>query len=337
MKKIGFIAGFIFLVSFGFVSNSYRDYLPSHSSTQIIEHGFYTLSFDSNYNHANWVAYQISTSTAFGNTKRSNNFREDPKIPNSRLKPVYTNSGYDRGHLCPAGSMAFNKTAMSQSFYMSNMSPQLPGFNRGVWKRLETQVRIWGYEYDTIYVVTGPVLTEFIDTIGNIPVPKYYYKVIVDLKTPEPKAIGFVMENASSSTPLTQFAVTIDSVEILTQIDFFSQLNNRLERRLESSIDIGLWNWDSKTPTIQKTVEGHKYQCTALTGSGIQCSRMVTDSNSFCWQHVPAIEPTVWVCGNSKVFHTGENHAGLQRCKKEIHEMKLSEAINKGKRECKDH
>ena len=334
MKKFGFITGFLFLVSFGFVSNSYRDYLPKHSSTQIIEHGFYTLSFDSIYNQANWVAYQISTETAFGNQMRSNNFREDPQIANSNAKPSYSSSGYDRGHLCPAGSMAFNKTAMSQSFYMSNMSPQVPGFNRGIWKRLETQVRIWGYEYDTIYVITGPVLIAFIDTIGEIPVPKYYYKVILDLK--EPKAIGFVLENTSSSMPLTHVAVTIDSVETLTGIDFFSQVEDDLEQILESSIHTTLWNWDSKTPNIQKTESENHYQCNAITGAGIQCSRMVTDSNSYCWQHKPAPEPLVWVCGKSKVFHTAKDHRGLKRCRKEIYEMKLSEAIEMGKRECKD-
>jgi len=337
MKRIGFLVAMLAVLSFNLVPDSYRSYLPKSSNTQIIEHEYYTVSFNDSFNQADWVAYQISTQTAFGSTKRSNNFKEDPKIENGNLKSSYSKSGYDRGHLCPAGSMAFTNTAMSQSFYMSNMSPQLPGFNRGVWKSLETQVRIWGYKYDTIYVVTGPVLSEFIDTIGEIPVPKYFYKIVLDYRQPELKAIGFVLENTSSNDLISNFAVTIDSVENLTGIDFFSTLPDSIENQLESKINKELWLWDSRTPKKQVKESNQKYRCIALTGSGSQCSRVVADSNSYCWQHQPKAEPTVWICGKSKVYHTARDHRGLRRCKKEIHEMKLSEAIKKGKRKCRDH
>jgi len=335
MKKFGFALVVISLVSFGLVNESYLNYLPESESKHIIHHQYYSYSFQSEFLQAEWVAYQITTETAFGNVKRTNSFKEDPLLDSCNTKTFYPNSGFDRGHLCPAGSMAFNQTAMSESFYMSNMSPQLPGFNRGIWKKLETQVRTWGYENDTIYVITGPVLTEFIDTIGNLPVPKYYYKVILDYRQPELKAIGFVMENTSSSLPLKMFTVTIDSVENLTGIDFFPNITDSLEDVLESSFDTSLWSW---TPVrVEKnSLEVNKYRCDGITSSGNQCSRTVTDSNSYCWQHQPDPEPMVWVCGKSKVYHTAKDHRGLKRCKKEIIEMKLSNAIELGLRKCRD-
>lgn len=335
MKKIGVALVVITIFSFNEISDSYLNYLPESSGKQIVHHQHYSYSFYSEFLQAGWVAYQISSETAFGNVKRTNSFKEDPFLDSCETKSFYPNSNYDRGHLCPAGSMAFNKTAMSESFYMSNMSPQVPGFNRGVWKKLETQVRTWGYQNDTIYVVTGPVLTEFIDTIGALPVPKYYYKVILDYQEPEIKAIGFILENMPSSQSLKYFTVSIDSVESLTGIDFFPSLLDSTEDVLESSFDTCLWTW-SPISLVKKNLEVNKYRCAGFIASGNPCSRMISDSNSFCWQHQPKQDALVWVCGKSKVYHTARGHRGLKRCKKEVVEMKLSKAIELGLRKCRD-
>jgi endonuclease G len=92
-------------------------------------------------------------------TKRKDNFRSDPKVKTgSAALSDYKGSGYDRGHLAPAADFKWSATAMSESFYMSNMSPQVPGFNRGIWKNIESTVRNWAVENDEIYIVTGPVL-----------------------------------------------------------------------------------------------------------------------------------------------------------------------------------
>ena len=309
--------------------------LPIGVNKLIIEHQYYSLSYRSQYKQAEWVAYQISDSTAFGNQTRSNNFKEDSETKDGSLKPYYSKSGYDRGHLCPAGSMAFTSVAMSESFFMSNMSPQVPGFNRGIWKKLESQVRTWGYENKHVYVVTGPLLSQFIDTIGIIPVPKYYYKVILDYHEPELKAIGFILENKSSSRPLTQFAVSVDSVETLTGINFFSALPDSIENSLEQSYQASLWSWKPVKVKVAKTK--NSFQCVALTSTGNQCSRTVTDSNSFCWQHLPtATNQTVWICGKSKIYHVSPNHGALKRCKSGIRKISLNEALSNGLRECKE-
>jgi len=190
--------------------------------------------------------------------KRTNKFRPDPAVRTGSAKPSdYAKSGYDKGHLCPAGDMACDSTAMSESFYMSNMSPQKPGFNRGIWKKLEEQVREWAVEDDVIYVVTGPILSGNLATIGKdkIAVPKYYYKVILDYEEPEFKGIGFVLPNKSSTKPLTQYAVTIDSVEHLTGIDFFAALPDSVERVVESHADIN--RWEGAKRSINQGVLGY--------------------------------------------------------------------------------
>lgn len=149
----------------------------------------------------------------------------------------YKGSRYDKGHLAPAADMAWDSTAMCESFYMSNMSPQLPAFNRGIWKRLEDQVRDWAIENQEIWIVTGPVLRDDLPTIGtnHVSVPEYFYKVIIDIKEPDFKGIGFILPNKGSKEPLTAFAVTIDSVEALTGLDFFPGLPDSLEKLIESS------------------------------------------------------------------------------------------------------
>ncbi len=109
------------------------------------------------YKQAEWVAYEISPSELDGEIPRLNYFKIDPQLKYGAKHYDYTNSDYQRGHLCPADIMAFSEVAMQESFYTSNISPQLEGFNEGIWRRLENQVQKWVKEYDTIYVITGPV------------------------------------------------------------------------------------------------------------------------------------------------------------------------------------
>lgn len=116
---------------------------PSHSSSnQIIKHVAYTLKYNEIYEQADWVIYLLTAEEVKGTILRSDNFRTDTKVKTGSASLTdYRGSGYDRGHLAPAGDMKWSKTAMSESFYMSNMSPQKPGFNRGIWRSLESLVR----------------------------------------------------------------------------------------------------------------------------------------------------------------------------------------------------
>ena len=179
-------------------------------------------------------------------TSREDNFRPDPEIPTgSATLADYRGFGYDRGHLAPAADMAFSFKTMDESFYMSNMSPQRPEFNRGIWKDLEAQVRSFAITEGDIYVVTGPILPQKKSlTIGpnEVTVPGSYYKVVWD-RTPPEKMIGFILPNAGSSESLKSFTVSVDEVEQKTGLDFFSLLPKEQQEALESNFTIDAWKW----------------------------------------------------------------------------------------------
>lgn len=211
---------------------------------EIIAHNGFQLVYSEIHEQAKWVCYQFIKSETIKIANRSDNFREDLKIKTkSANSNDYKKSGYDRGHLAPAADMSWSENAMSCSFYYSNMSPQTPSFNRGIWKKLEGKVRDWVTIYDTLYVVTGPVLEDNLPFIGanKVSVPNYYFKVILNAKNNRTEAIGFVLPNAKSSFPIQHYAVTVDSVEKLTGIDFFYQLPDVTETKIESKICSPCW------------------------------------------------------------------------------------------------
>jgi len=233
------------------ISNT-NNYLPTSTTNQIIKHQYYTMSYSEEHEQPEWVAYELKREQfQRKGVGRSDNFRPDPKVRTKSAYPSdYKRSGYDRGHLVPAGDMNFDKRAMSETFYMSNMSPQLRNFNGGIWRELEENTRDWAKKYKHLYVVSGPVLTvSSIDKIGRnqVSVPRTYYKVLLDLTPPETKAIGFILDNKVSDKHLSNFAVTIDEVEALTGIDFFHNLlSSEEEEILESQTEIGRWKFSEK-------------------------------------------------------------------------------------------
>ncbi|MFN5416877.1 MAG: DNA/RNA non-specific endonuclease [Flavobacteriia bacterium] len=209
----------------------------------ITEHTAYFVSYNSKYRQANWVAYQLTKTECEKSVERSNKFLADPKLQNSNNAADYKKSGYDRGHLAPAADMSFSEITMKESFYFSNMSPQTPSFNRGIWKKLEEQTRDWALEYDSLYITVGPVLNDSLCKIGphQLAVPQYYYKVILDLDKNHQKAIAFLMENENSKSPLKTFVVSIDVLEKLTEIDFFPLVEDKIEEELEEKICLSCW------------------------------------------------------------------------------------------------
>ncbi len=227
-----------------------RFYIPYSENDHIIHHTHYSLAYNEKHEQADWVAYELTkASLVKPNVKRERNFRPDHKVETkSALHRDYSHSGYTRGHLAPAGDMAFDETAMKESFFMSNMSPQIESFNGGVWNELEQAVRDWAYDNERVFVVTGPVLNnEIIKKIGDnkVSVPKYFYKVVLDINGKEKKGIGFILENDRSDIHLREYAVSIDSVEALTGIDFFPDIMmDQLEEDLESNFDVRDWRFE---------------------------------------------------------------------------------------------
>lgn len=217
--------------------------LSPKSIGETVTHTYYSLAYSEDDEQAYWVYYHLTDDLIHGVESRTDDFREDPAVSTgSAALSDYKGSGYDRGHLCPAADMKLNRTSMSESFFLSNMSPQTASFNRGIWAKLEGQVRTWALEYDGLYVATGGILAAFIDTIGpnRVTVPERYYKVLYSEKN---GMIGFVLPNEGSQLPLTHFVVSVDSVEVLTGIDFYPGLNDQLEQELERAVQLGAWEF----------------------------------------------------------------------------------------------
>lgn len=237
------------------IANS-PDFLPI-PSRDIVRHTYYTLSYNENYEQANWVYYTLTDSMVLYSGEERGNFKMDQLVTTISSKSSdYTKSGYDRGHLCPAADMGFNPVAMEESFFMSNISPQMPDFNRGIWKELEMTVRKWAIKEHKLYVVTGPVFKDSKGSIGKdeVLVPGYFFKIIYD-PTDDPKMIAFVFPNEKSDRPLTDFAITVDKAEQLTGFDFFSQLPDDQENKLEANVQLASWftGYAPESPVAAKT------------------------------------------------------------------------------------
>lgn len=221
--------------------------LPAHKKNDeaVIQHKYYTLRYREEHEQAEWVAYKLTADETEGESERDK-FLEDKKVKTGSAKPNdYTKSGYDRGHLAPAADFNFSQEAKSESFYMSNMSPQTPQFNRGIWKHLEERVRYWVKTKENLYIVTGPILRKGLETIGvknKISVPEYYYKILLERKSNGTyNAIAFKMKNEGSKKVLAEFVVSIDQLEEETGIDFFPNLPDNIEKVLEKTISRKGW------------------------------------------------------------------------------------------------
>lgn len=215
---------------------------PAYGKNDIyIKHFAYSLVFNSNNKQADWVAYKLNSYQLNKNFKRTNKFIVDKLVPlGTATNADYYKSGYDKGHLAPAADMTWNKQAMKESFYLSNISPQLPDFNRGIWKKLEKHVREWAKIYDSIYVCTGPIFINTIKSIGanKVKVPTYFYKTVLIYNDTIKQAIGFILPNKKSKEDIFNYAVSIDSVEQLTKIDMYKALPYLQERKIERDFDI---------------------------------------------------------------------------------------------------
>lgn len=224
-----------------------RDNLLPSAKGEIIRHDYFTLSYREDHEQAEWVAYPLTEDMLRKkNVDRNDWFIKDDKVTTGTAEYYdYKGSGFTRGHLAPAGDMAHSEASMVQSFYMSNISPQLRAFNNGIWKELEEQTRDWVYHNDKLYIVSGPILKGQISkTISEkkISVPKYFYKVILDKNGSDKKGIGFVIPHGKSEERLQSYAVTIDSVEALTEINFFETMDSDPElKRIESELDLSQW------------------------------------------------------------------------------------------------
>ncbi|WP_428741324.1 DNA/RNA non-specific endonuclease [Tenacibaculum sp.] len=226
-------------------SNSFN-YLPTSTTGNIVKHNGYQLSYSEQHEQAEWVAYSLDKSDIVYTNYKRPFFIEDPKVKTKSADwRNYKKSGYDKGHLCPAGDRRASQKAHDETFYTSNISPQNHEFNAGIWNKLEQKTRYWTKKYNHLYVVTGGILESNLKTIGKekVSVPNYFYKVLLDYTQPEIKAIAFLVPHKDSNKPLYEFVVSIDELEQKTGIDFFPELPDNLENQLEASTDYKNWSF----------------------------------------------------------------------------------------------
>ena len=222
--------------------------LKEKRQEQVIKHEGYTVSYNSEYRIANWVAYELTATEAKSKkTERSNKFVSDPQVKGATaMNEDYTRSGYDRGHLAPAGDMKWSAKAMRESFYLSNICPQKPKLNRGIWKDLEEQCRLWALDNGSLLIVTGPVITGDMKRLGKnkVAIPKSFYKVLCYYTEKGYKGIGFLFENRDyKDNSLKSMVIPIDSVEKVTGIDFFPSIPDEQEKEMEATVDWSRWSF----------------------------------------------------------------------------------------------
>lgn len=216
------------------------------TSQQLVTNLGYTSSYNISYGIPNWVAYEITRSEATSiEAERKDKFMPDPKVKgHSATNADYKGSGYDKGHMAPAADMKWSQIVMDQSFYFTNICPQAPGLNRGAWKNLEEDIRLWAIRDSALVVICGPLFTQ--EPVRYIPqtqvaIPDAYFKVVCSPYTPEPRGIAFIFPNAKASKHPREYVTTINSVEQITGMDFLSQLPDETENQIEETSNYTLW------------------------------------------------------------------------------------------------
>lgn len=251
---------------------------------ELVKHAALTLAYADKFEQARWVAHIIIPDVMKGTVFRTNDFRVDEKVKSGSaveadyfLKKLkadnsfdYDGFGYDRGHLAPSADFRWSRTALSESYYYSNMSPQLADFNRGSWGDLEDAIR--GYIYSNpateLYVVTGPVLKSGLPVIergiNKVSIPEQYFKVVMDLNNK--KSIAFLMPNQAITKPLKSFATSINEIEKLTGLDFFNKLSPALQEQIEKQNDPTAWlpasNASDVEPLAQEKLQRNYFNTT---------------------------------------------------------------------------
>ncbi len=214
-------------------------FLPTSTTNQIVQHSTYYLSYSEQHEQAEWVAYELKPEHISGGKHNRPYFNQDPKVSSESAHwKNYKNSGYTRGHLLPAGDRVFSKEAYDETFYTSNISPQLHEFNTGIWNSLEMRVRNFVRKNGKVYVVTGGVLTDNLKTIGQekVAVPEYFYKILLHYDKEEYKMLAYLIPHQEDKRKsLNSYIVATDSIENLTGIDFFSFLEDSIEDELEKN------------------------------------------------------------------------------------------------------
>ena len=213
---------------------------------QILTRASYIVSYNKKTKCPNWVAWRLTREHSNGDVSRMGNaFHEDQEVPAPRaLNADYKQSGYSRGHMCPAGDNKWNREVMYETFLLSNVCPQNANLNSGLWNQIEISSRRWAEKYGDIYIICGPMYfkSKEMQYIGenNVAIPDAFFKVILCLNG-DPKCIGFICRNTDGNKKKDMYVNTLEEVERLTGLHFFPQLDPETRKLVESEADISMW------------------------------------------------------------------------------------------------
>lgn len=214
---------------------------PKGLKEELIPYTAMNVSFNRSTHQPNWVAWELLANEVSGESAREPSFHVDENVYGSATPDDYRHTGFDRGHMAPAGDMKWHKQAMRESFYMTNISPQSPDLNRGAWKKLEEKCRQRALVDSSLIIICGPIFDKSGPSarIGasSVAVPNSFFKVILAPFVEHPWAIGFIMPNEYVAGGMQKAAVPVDEVEAVTGYDFFSALPDSLEAIVESHCD----------------------------------------------------------------------------------------------------
>lgn len=252
------------------VDNYYVDHYVTFDGAEILN---YALEWNEAKKHSAWVAYSFDATTSKVSVNRTDAWAVDPGLPTEMqtTESDHKSDGFDKGHLCASYDRVYSEAANEQTFYYSNMSPQIASFNQGFWASFEGLLQDWARSnsYDKLYVAKGgtlnQLLTDYMDgsnsqwtddqgfTKHGLACPKYYFMAILSEKGGVYHAIGFWMEHRddygysnghyASSTVMKTYAISIDQLEQDTGLDFFCNLPDDVENQVESTYNASDWAW----------------------------------------------------------------------------------------------
>lgn len=194
----------------------------------------------------NWAAYELTADEVAGEVPRARGFSMDLDYKGRQaMHEDYSNTGWDKGHMAPAGDMKWSQAAMYESFYLTNICPQNHDLNGKDWQALEKHIRDWALKYGKVWVVCGPyVYANLYGTIGErkVVIPDGFFKAVLRKDGNDYKAIAFVFENNASRQPVKHAVVSVNDVEALVGFDLFTNLSDRIEESVEAQA-----NWEEWT------------------------------------------------------------------------------------------
>lgn len=219
--------------------------LPDETNEIIINYTGFKVSFNPVHHQPNYVAWELTGAETEGMEPRESKFKADSDVYGCATLEDYRRSGYDRGHMAPAGDMKWSAQAMEDSHYLTNICPQDHSINSGRWSTLEKKCRQWAVRDSAIIIICGPVLTDIMpNTIGRsqVSVPERFFKIVLAPYAEPPRAIGFIMPNHPTPDGLESMATSVDNIEQITGFDFFKCLPDDIENEIESKSNYRLWD-----------------------------------------------------------------------------------------------